>query len=160
MNTLDRASLATAGLAIMLSAYGHGIDSGDGKKIGQVIQLGKHGMLCSTYEGKLVRGGMNTGSGVLGGVFDFTVEGDDLYSRLNKAMEAQQEIEITYHKVSFSGPCTSESDHFVRGFRVISDTAPTVQVKPSDAASATPNPSEKERKLQKLLHELLTEESR
>jgi hypothetical protein len=147
--------------ALLLSACGHGIDSGTGKKIGQVIQLGKHGLLnsCQTYEGKMVRGGLNTGSGVQGGVFEFTVEGDDLYNRLQKAMEAQQEIEVSYQKVSMSGACTCESDHFIRDFRVMAETTPTLTVKtPSGNATDIPGTvSDKERKLHQLLHEILTE---
>ncbi len=133
-------------LSSLLVGCGHGINSGTGKKIGQVIQIGQHGMFCSTYEGKLVRGGFNTGSGVSGGVFDFTVDSDALFMSLNHAMEAQQEIEITYTKVTFSGPCTAESDHFVTAFRVISETTPTVTVKPPA--------DEKEKKRQELIKQL------
>ena len=134
---------------------GHGIDTGDGKKIGQVIQLGKHGWLCSTYEGKLVRGGFNTGSGVSGGVFDFTVESEDLYSRLMKAMELQQEVEVSYKKVNLSGPCACESDHFITSFRVL-DSQRIITV--TDQPNAAPATSEKERKIQQLLHEILSKD--
>ncbi len=121
--------------ALALSACGHGVASGTGKKIGQVLQIGQHGWMCSTYEGKLARGGLNGGSGAVGGVFDFTVEGEDLFRKLNDAMERQQEIEVSYQKVSFSGPCTSESDHFVTGFRVLQETQqiPTNRIDPEDA---------------------------
>ena len=79
---------------VLLAGCGHGINSGTGKKIGQVIQLGQHGMICKTYEGKLVRGGFNTGSGVAGGVFEFTVDSPELFTLLNIAMEKQQEASI------------------------------------------------------------------
>lgn len=134
---------------LLLTSCGHGIQSGTGKKIGQVIQIGKHGMFCGTYEGKLVRGGFNTGSGVSGGVFNFTVDSEPLFTLLTQAMEKQQEIEIEYTKVSFSGPCTSESDHFVTRFRVVSETNPTVTVRqPGDERE------QRRKELQKQLDEL------
>jgi len=136
----------TIATLLSLTACGHGINSGTGKKIGQIIQLGQHGMFCSTYEGRLVRGGFNTGSGVSGGVFEFTVDSASLYEQLMQVMEKQQEIEVTYTKASLTGACTSESDHFVTSFRVITDTTPSVVLKkPED---------EKERRKQELLKEL------
>lgn len=107
---------------LVLFGCGHGIKSGTGKKIGQVLQIGQHGMFCSTYEGKLARGGLNAGSGAVGGIFEFTVDSEALFTRLNEAMEKQQEIEISYVKVTLAGLCTSESDHFVTGFRVLQET--------------------------------------
>jgi len=122
---------------------GHGISSGDGKKIGQVIQMGQHGMVCQTYEGKIVRGGFGNGSGVQGGVFDFTVENPKIIDQLNKAMEDRSEIEITYKKVTFSSVCACESDHFVTEVKVISDPC-------SSKSAADP----KEQKRQELLRQL------
>lgn len=137
---------ALALVSVFLSGCGHGLQSGTGKKIGQVIQIGQHGLLCKTYEGKLVRGGFNTGSGVSGGVFEFTVDDHSMFAELQKAMESQEEIEVTYQKVSFSGPCTSESDHFVTGFRKLADTSPSVSIRPSL--------SEKEQKRRALMEQL------
>lgn len=142
--------LLTITISLVLIGCGHGITSGEGKKIGQVIQLGKHGVLCTTYEGKLVRGGFNTGSGVSGGVFDFTVEGDDLFNRLNTAMEKQQEIEVRYTKVNLSGLCTSDSDHFVTGFNVVSDTTPSVVVTPKVDSDRDKKKADLLRQLQEL----------
>jgi hypothetical protein len=142
-------SLLMIGMMFLVGC-GHGIDSGDGKKIGQVIQMGRHGWMCPTYEGSIVRGGFNTGSGVAGGTFYFTVEDPKLVERLFKAMEQQQEIEVTYKKVSFSGPCTCESDHFVTSFEVLKDTTPSVTVNP-----AAVDPKEAKRKeLMQQLQEL------
>lgn len=135
---------------IVATGCGTGVKTGTGKKIGQVIQIGAHGMMCDTYEGKLVRGGFNTGSGVAGGTFEFTVLDEGMFKRLEKAMELQQEIEVDYRSAAFSGVCTTESGHYVTGFRVLNETTPTVVVKPLEV-------SEKERKraeLQKQLDEL------
>lgn len=133
-------------LSVMLVGCGRGFSSGTGKKIGQVIQLGKHGLFCDTYEGRLVRGGFNTGSGVSGRVFDFTVLDETLFRELNIAMEKQQELEISYEQVILSGPCTSESTHFVTHFRVLSETTPGVEIRPQL--------SEKDRRKQELLKQL------
>ena len=135
-----------ASMLLLTVGCGHGVDAGAGKKIGQVIQLGQHGWMCSTWEGRLVRGGFNTGSGVVGGVFDFTVEDPGLVGKLTVAMEKQQELEVTYKKVAFSGPCTCESDHFITGFRVLTETTPTVVV--------TPAADPREAKRQELLRQM------
>ena len=49
---------------------------GSGEKIGVVTKLARHGVFCKTWEGQIVRGGLNGGSGVVGAAFDFTIEDD------------------------------------------------------------------------------------
>lgn len=128
-------------MGLFLIGCGYGIKSGDGKKIGQVVKMGQYGMVCDTYEGELVRGGFNGGSGVNGTAFHFSVKDEALYKRLLKVMEDQQEIEVTYTKSNFSGPCSGDAGVWVTDFRVLS--MPT-----------RPDQSEKERQRQELLKQL------
>lgn len=111
-------------MMIAAGGCGYGIKSAEGKKIGQVVKLGEYGLLCSTYEGELVRGGLSGGSGVNGTAFHFTVPSKELYEKLLPIMEAQQEIEVSYTKATLTGPCSSEgnSEAFVTGFRVLGPT--------------------------------------
>jgi hypothetical protein len=128
-------------MGLFLVGCGYGIKSGDGKKIGQVVKMGQYGMVCDTYEGELVRGGFNGGSGVNGSAFHFSVKDEALYKRLLKVMEDQQEIEVTYTKSNFSGPCSGDAGVWVTDFRVLS-------------MPSRPDESEKERKRQELLKQL------
>lgn len=98
---------------------GSGFDSGDGKKIGQIVKIGEHGVFCPTYEAEIIRGGFNGGSGVNGLALDFTIKNKKLYHDLVLAMEAQQEIELSYDKRAMSGPCYSETAIVATGFRVL-----------------------------------------
>lgn len=125
---------------LVLAACGTGYDAGNGKKIGQVIQIGKHGLVCGTYEGILARGGLNGGSGAVGQSMEFSVVDQAVYERLVKAMESQQEIEATYSLRGFVGACTAETAKIITDFRVLQET-----VKPVD---------EKGRKIQELQEQL------
>lgn len=127
-------------VVLMLAGCGTGVSSGNGKKIGQIVKIGEHGMMCRTYEAEMIRGGFNGGSGVNGTPLDFTILDKKLYEQLVKVMEDQQEIELTYQRANFSGPCTSETGIFATGFTVLSPTP-----RPTD---------EKEQKRQELLRQL------
>jgi hypothetical protein len=101
--------------------YSPGFSSGSGKKVGQVLQIGEHGVGCSTYEGTIARGGLSGGSGAVAGVLDFTVTDTKVFNALNEAMEKRQEIEVTYNKVVLVGRCYAESNHIVTGFKVLDE---------------------------------------
>lgn len=85
-------------VALMLvAACAISLSPGEGEKIGQVVKLSKVGLFSKTWEGQLIRGGMNGGSGSFGTTpFDFTVEGDSLVSLVTKYMQDQTEVVIKY----------------------------------------------------------------
>ncbi len=109
----------TVSLSLLSSGCGSGCESGEGKKIGQIVKIASHGFFCSTYEAELIRGGFNGGSGVNGNSLNFTIKSKKLYDQLMKAMENQQEIELSYSRTAFSGPCYSESNIIATGFKVL-----------------------------------------
>lgn len=111
-------TLVIAAFAV-LTACGNGMNNGSGKNIGQIVKIAKHGILCTTGEAELVRGGFSGGSGVNGVAFHFSIPDETLFSQLERSMEAQQEIELFYDRRFMTGPCTSESDYFATGFRVL-----------------------------------------
>ena len=86
-------------------------DMGGGEKIGSITRLQRTGVFCKTWEGEIIRGGLNSGSGVVGNAFHFTVEDDTIAQQVQKAMEAQQEVKITYKKEGFSF-CRSDSGNY------------------------------------------------
>lgn len=102
-----------------LSACGSGFESGEGRKIGRVVKIGKHGMFCSTYEAEIVRGGFTEGSGVNGSSLHFTIKSENLYDQLSKAMEDQKEIELFYSNRIFTGICFGETRTIATGFTIL-----------------------------------------
>lgn len=125
-----RLMIATIAMVLMIGC-GYGISSGTGKKIGQVVKIGEYGAVCTTYEGELMRGGFSGGTGVNGQAFHFSVKDKKLADELTKIMEDQQEIEVTYVKSVFSGPCSGDAGVWVTGYRILS--APQ---RPADAKEA------------------------
>lgn len=88
---------------------------GDGEKIGQIVKLSKQGLINQTWEGQLIRGGMNGGSGAFGTVpFNFTVESDDLVAKVKQYMQNQTEVLVAYRIEGIYSPFRSESrGHFL-----------------------------------------------
>lgn len=106
-------------ISLLSSGCGSGFESGEGKKIGQIVKIGSHGFFCSTYEAELIRGGFNSGSGVNGNALNFTIKSKKLYEQLTTAMENQSEVELHYSRRAFSGPCYSETNVVATSFKVL-----------------------------------------
>lgn len=85
--------------------------SGSGEKVGTVTRLQNTGIFCKTWEGVSQRGGINNGSGVIGGEFHFTVKDEGLVKKVQQAMESQQEVKISYEKKPFT-ICSSDSSNY------------------------------------------------
>jgi len=86
---------------------------GNGTKVGTVIKLAQEGFLqsCKTWEGELIRGGMNNGSGAFSTKpLYFTVNDPGLLREVQAALDGQYEVEVTY--IQFYGPmfCASENE--------------------------------------------------
>jgi hypothetical protein len=105
-------SVFTALIAVFISLLLSGCwDMGGGEKIGSITRLQRTGVFCKTWEGEIIRGGLNSGSGVVGNAFHFTVEDDTLAQQVQKAMEAQQEVKITYKQEGVT-LCRSDSHNY------------------------------------------------
>lgn len=70
----------------------------DGEKVGTITKLSKQGIIFNTWEGQIIRGGLNGGSGGFGSSFEFTVEDMTVLAKMQLAMENQKEVKIHYHK--------------------------------------------------------------
>lgn len=97
-----------------------------GTKVGTVIKLSQDGVLssCKTWEGELIRGGLSNGSGGFSTTpLYFTVNDPHLLQEVNKALDGQYEVEISY--ASYFGPyfCASGNlgNYFLTGIRKRSD---------------------------------------
>lgn len=90
-----------------------------GQKIGQIVKLSTDGYFVKTCEGELIRGGFSDGSGVMGNVFHFTIEKEELKTIAKEAMESQREVIIEYEvelitSVFRSSECPA---HFITNIR-------------------------------------------
>lgn len=95
-------------------------DTGTGEKIGGVVKMAKQGVFCKTWEGQLIRGGFNAGTGAQGTAFDFTVEDDQMAQDLIFVMESRQEIQLKYRS-ELGTWCRSDTpgNHFVVSYTVL-----------------------------------------
>jgi hypothetical protein len=101
---------------LSLSACGN---LGTGEKVGQVVKLAQTGVFCKTWEGEIVRGGYNGGSGVQGAAFNFTIEDPALVKQIQDALDGQYEIRL-YYRTEMVTFCRSDSDdHFVTKVEVL-----------------------------------------
>ena len=101
-------------------------DTGTGDKIGVITRLNKQGVFCKTWEGEIIRGGMNTGTGVMGQAFHFTIENDELAQQVQDALDKQLEVKIEYRSelVTF---CRSDSpgNYLLTSIEIIESEAHT-----------------------------------
>ncbi|MEQ1561274.1 MAG: hypothetical protein ABL899_00965 [Nitrospira sp.] len=102
-------------------------DMGTGQKIGSITRLNKMGAFCKTWEGEIIRGGLNTGSGVVGQAFHFTVESEDLAKEVERAMNNQQEVRISYRQEGVTWCRSDSGDYFLTKIEplVVVSTPPT-----------------------------------
>lgn len=96
-------------IALSTAACGINTTHGTGTKIGQVVKLSKAGFLVDTWEAQLIRGGLIDGSGAVGGVpFDFTVS-ETLAPVVQRYLEDQTEVVITYETEGVYAATRSDS---------------------------------------------------
>lgn len=121
-----KTSIALA-LAASLLLSGCG-DTGGGEKNGTVTKLAVSGLFCKTHEMEIVRGGLNSGTGVNGSSFDVTIEDPALLKIAQEAIKTGAEVQITYRTEAITF-CRSDShDAFLTGIKII---------RPGIAGSAT-----------------------
>ena len=123
--------LLLVGMISLATGCGVNTSPGSGEKIGQIVKLSNQGMLCGTWEGQLIRGGMSGGSGSFGTVpFDFTIEDEAMAKKAQEFMQNQTEVVIKYRMEGIYWTCRSESEgHFL------------VSIEPAPKPTPTPAPS-------------------
>ncbi len=105
----------------LLSGCGINTSPGTGEKVGQIVKLNKQGLIRDTWEGQLIRGGMNNGSGSFGMVpFEFTVDDDSILQKVKDALDKQTEVKIKYRMEGlYSLFRTDSSGHFITGIEPV-----------------------------------------
>lgn len=81
----------------------------EGEKVGTVIKVAKQGVVCNTWEGELIRGGMSNGSGGFSTTpLHFTINDNGLLQKTKEALDGQYEVKVRY--VEYFGPMSCASD--------------------------------------------------
>jgi len=109
-------------MAVLCATLAGCWDTGDGERVGQVVKLNKQGLFCKTWEGEILKGGLSSGSGAVGGSFHFTVEDKNitLVDTLKQAQDSGAEVKLHYN-MEAATLCRSDSnDHFVDRVTVVS----------------------------------------
>lgn len=122
-------------------------DTGGGEKIGSITRLNRQGVFCKTWEGEIIRGGLNTGSGVMGQAFHFTIEDDSLAKEVEKYMNSQQEVKITYKREGVTWCRSDSQDVFlskIEPLNVVSVPPTQVKIEPPRPAAATSSSTEQQ----------------
>ena len=122
--------LAILALCFPLAAC---FDYSDGDRVGTVVKFSKKGLLCKTWEGELLVGGMrrqsqttvdsqgnpHISSTMVLNVMQFTVEKLELVQPMIDAMESGKPIRLTYHQELITICRSDGSDSFVQSIKVL-----------------------------------------
>ncbi|MBA2711886.1 MAG: hypothetical protein H0U57_15015 [Tatlockia sp.] len=95
------------------------IKSGD--KSGVIVKVAKEGKYWGTYEGELIRGGLEDASGVTGRSFHFTLGQfkSPLVTQAITAMQNNSHVILSYHCDQFVLPWRGETKCFVDRIRIL-----------------------------------------
>lgn len=101
--------IAVIALLVVTAACGVNTSPGEGEKVGQIVKLSKIGLISKTWEGEIVRGGFQSGGGVNGQAFYFTIESEADAARVRGFMEKQTEVRLKYRTEGFYAIRRTES---------------------------------------------------
>ena len=131
---MKKTIIALCALTLLSGCY----EISTGEKNGVITKLAQSGVFCKTWEMEIVRGGLTSGSGVVGAPFDVTIENPDLVKIAKQAIDTGAEIRIHYSRemVSF---CRSDSDStFLTSIEILRPGNATLQKAGAAASAASP----------------------
>jgi len=101
-----------------------------GQKSGIIVKVAKEGKYWGTYEGELIRGGLDNASGATGREFQFTLGQfkSDLVNQAIFAMENNKHVVLSYHCDLMVMPWSGETKCFVDNIKVLETKK--IEVKP------------------------------
>ncbi|STX27540.1 secreted protein [Legionella beliardensis] len=92
-----------------------------GQKSGIIVKVAKEGRYWGTYEGELIRGGLDNASGATGREFHFTLGQfkSDLVNQAIYAMENNKHVVLKYHCEAYVLPWSGETKCFVDEIKIL-----------------------------------------
>ena len=108
--------LAVAATAF-LSACGV-LTYSEGDRAGVVTKLSKKGVVCKTWEGELLMGGINQFAAPAANVFHFSVVDENIVDDLKVVMEQQKPVRLTYKQVLLPWFCDQQTEYQIVGVTI------------------------------------------
>lgn len=92
-----------------------------GQKSGIIVKVAKEGKYWGTYEGELIRGGLEDASGATGREFNFTISQfkTDLVLTAESAMQNNEHVVLYYHCEEFVAPWRGETKCFADTIKIL-----------------------------------------
>lgn len=92
-----------------------------GEKSGIIVKVAKEGRYWGTYEGELIRGGLDNASGATGREFHFTLGQfrSELVKTADLAMQGNKHVIVFYHCDEFTLPWRGETKCFADRIKVL-----------------------------------------
>ena len=92
-----------------------------GQKSGIIVKVAKEGRYWGTWEGELIRGGLEDASGATGRSFNFTLGQfhSDLVKQAQTAMQNNSHVIISYHCEEWTAPWRGETKCFLDDLKIV-----------------------------------------
>lgn len=92
-----------------------------GQKAGIIVKVAKEGSFWGTYEGELIKGGLENASGASGREFHFTIGQfkSELVNKAELAMQNNSHVIISYHCEEYVAPWRGETKCFVDSIKIL-----------------------------------------
>lgn len=84
----------------------------NGEKVGSIVKFSKAGFFIKTYDGELIRGNLNSGTGSFGRPFEFAVENSNVIKIIEEEMKKGKEVKIKYHQEFFTFLRNNDGDNY------------------------------------------------
>ena len=92
-----------------------------GQKSGIIVKVAKEGKYWETYEGELIKGGLEDANGVTGKEFLFTISqfNSELVKKAKLAMQQNDHVILDYHCEEFIAPWRGETKCFADEIQIV-----------------------------------------
>lgn len=102
------------GYFILNPVFGGYLDYSEGTRAGQLVKFSKRGLICKTWEGEIVLGGMKDG---VVNTFSFSVTDKTMIPVLQKAINEQTPITVSYTETWGHWYCSRDTDYLITGVK-------------------------------------------
>lgn len=94
----------------------------EGEKTGQIVDVWKSGLVIKTWECKIIRGGLEDGSGTLGQVTQLTIEDADQLRKAKELMRKKSNVIVAWHHELFNFFRSDSGSRFIDSIHEVHPT--------------------------------------
>lgn len=130
MNTIKMLILMTISLFMLTGCW----TTKSGQKSGIIVKVAKEGKYWGTYEGELIRGGLDNASGATGKEFHFTLGQfhSELVEKAELALQKNHHVVVSYHCEEYVFPWRGETNCFADDITILESKSPEQVLDKSD----------------------------